>query len=780
MVRRSFVILVALASSASAVAQTAANAGQTAAPSPRPESILPQGTLIYFGTDDLDGLVQRTKTAPMGKILVEQEVKDFLAKPLGDLRKAIDQGVAMAKQVPGLESVELDVDKILAGPYGRAFFAFTQFDLAFKDGRPDPASIDIGLVIGLEPRAGAVDLFGLVKQIVTQVTASASHGELKFESVTVEGLTYERMRNPEAAVSLCFANVAGMPIVSLSEKSMAAIAHTLKTPGSSLQSDPDYARCVAAVGAPAPGDLVVFAQVGRIIDVIGRIAVAAINASDTQEGHKDIATIVEKGLAASKLAQIGPAYATSQRKDATSINVSYNEIDPKAGGLLALAAGKPVDLSLIKVVPKNAIAFSLGSFDVAPVWDTVVATMKDAAPAQHDEVMGMLKAFEAQLGGADAEGNPKWSLRRDLLGVLGGRMMSMTIPSAGSLLGPGGDTVGWIETSNAEQLAKSLALVLAFVDTQLADNEGFKIKFKEQAYGDVKLQVLDTSKLGMLAMAAGSMQPSWCIHDGKFWFGTTTKSLKKALDGQKPATPADPNVPPPENILAKADFAKRWVEPPAGTVVTSVEYGDTATIFENTYQQLMQVVPMLTTTGVMKDIPIDISLLPTAEAIGQHLFGTVTVSYRVGDHGHMTQSRGPFGPEAAVVLGGVIAGVATMVAYQKEHALTAEHAGAKRSKGGVPAPVDPSQKVDADFADLSASITVYIIANNKPPAELADLTKPATDYPKGYTQGQPLPVDPWGHAYAYSTDGKDDYKLWSLGPNGIDEKGAGDDIKPSR
>jgi len=414
------------------------------------------------------------------------------------------------------------------------------------------------------------------------------------------------------------------------------------------------------------------------------------------------------------------------------------------------------------------------------VWDTVVATMKDAAPAQHDEVMGMLKAFEAQLGGADAEGNPKWSLRRDLLGVLGGRMMSMTIPSAGSLLGPGGDTVGWIETSNAEQLAKSLALVLAFVDTQLADNEGFKIKFKEQAYGDVKLQVLDTSKLGMLAMAAGSMQPSWCIHDGKFWFGTTTKSLKKALDGQKPATPADPNVPPPENILAKADFAKRWVEPPAGTVVTSVEYGDTATIFENTYQQLMQVVPMLTTTGVMKDIPIDISLLPTAEAIGQHLFGTVTVSYRVGDHGHMTQSRGPFGPEAAVVLGGVIAGVATMVAYQKEHALTAEHAGAKRSKGGVPAPVDPSQKVNTDFADLSASITVYIIANNKPPAELADLTKPATDYPKGYTQGQPLPVDPWGHAYAYSTDGKDDYKLWSLGPSGIDEKGAGDDIKPSR
>src|SRR4029453_9911776 len=105
----------------------------------------------------------------------------------------------------------------------------------------------------------------------------------------------------------------------------------------------------------------------------------------------------------------------------------------------------------------------------------------------------------------------------------------------------------------------------------------------------------------------------------------------------------------------------------------------------NTYQQLMQVVPMLTTTGVMKDIPIDISLLPTAEAIGQHLFGTVTVSSRGGDRGHMTQSRGPFGPEAAVVLGGVVAGIGAMVAYNKEHALEAEsHRAGTPPQGGGP------------------------------------------------------------------------------------------------
>jgi hypothetical protein len=148
----------------------------------------------------------------------------------------------------------------------------------------------------------------------------------------------------------------------------------------------------------------------------------------------------------------------------------------------------------------------------------------------------------------------------------------------------------------------------------------------------------------------------------------------------------------------------------------------------------------------------------------------VSVSYRVGDHAHLTQSRGPFGPETALVVGVVVAGVAAMVAYQQESAHAEHHAaatGKSRAKG------DPAKKMDADFADLGASITVYIITNNKPPASLDDLTQPAPpDYPKGYTQGQPLPIDPWGHAYAYNTDGKDDYKIWSIGPNGIDEHGA--------
>ena len=42
------------------------------------------------------------------------------------------------------------------------------------------------------------------------------------------------------------------------------------------------------------------------------------------------------------------------------------------------------------------------------------------------------------------------------------------------------------------------------------------------------------------------------------------------------------------------------------------------------------------------------------------------------------------------------------------------------------------------------------------------------------------PLDPWGHAYIYRDrgDGRTP-KIYSFGPNGIDEDGGGDDISPA-
>lgn len=767
MLRLSFVLVAALAPFGRGSAQ------ETAAPPSRPETMLPNGTLLYVGTDDLDALVKRTAASPVGKILAEQEVKDFLAKPLAQMRKAIDEGVAMAKQQPQLAGVDIDLDKILAGPYGRAFLAITHFEFGLKEGALDPNAIDVGLVIGLEPKAGAVDVLKLVRQVVGQLLSSAGPEAPKFESVDAGGVTYERVKNPHGAGALCFATLGGMTVMSLSEKAIAAVAANAKSPAGSLKADPDFARCVAAVGAPAAGDFVAYAQVGRLLDKAGHLALAAM----AMEKENEAAPIVAKLLEVSKLTTIGPAYATAQWRNGTAVTLAYSEVDPSVGGLCALAARRPVDLGLIKRVPKDALSFSISSFDLAPIWDTIVGALKEGAPPIHAAAMQKVHEFETMVAGADAQGNPNWDVRRDLLGVIGGHMMSVTTPGSPSALGPGGDTVFWIETSNPQTLEKSLGYLFA-LPGQLMDNP---INFKEQVYGDAKLEVLDAMSLGPLAMVAGSMQLTWCIHDGRFWFATTTKAMKKALDAEKPSQP-DPatGAPPPprEDVTAKVDFAKRWVDPPKDAVVTGVSYDDTATNFENGYGKIVGMIPMLQ-MGLqqqgMKDLPFDVSLLPSGETIAQHLFGTVELTYRLGDKAHMSQVRGPFGPEAVVAAAGVVAAGVAMFAYQKEQKATPSTARVHK-EAKKPTEADPAKAARHDLADISASITVYIITNNKPPASLDELTKPAPDYPKGYTQGQPIPKDPWGHDYAYTTDGKENYKLWSFGPNGVDDHGAGDDI----
>ncbi len=80
---------------------------------------------------------------------------------------------------------------------------------------------------------------------------------------------------------------------------------------------------------------------------------------------------------------------------------------------------------------------------------------------------------------------------------------------------------------------------------------------------------------------------------------------------------------------------------------------------------------------------------------------------------------------------------------------------------------------------MKGGIAIYKIENAKLPAKLEDLLAPSTNYPDGYLAPQKsLPKDGWGHALAFKpeADGKR-FLLYSLGPDGKDDGGAGDDVK---
>jgi hypothetical protein len=755
-----------------------AAAGQTQSSGSRPESLLPQGTIFFAGTDDLDAMLTKCKAAPIGKIFAEQEVRDFLQKPKEELRKLLDQGLAVAKQHPALANIELDPDKILAGPYGRAFVALTHVQLPPAE-RFDPAAMDIGLVLGLEPRAGAVDVLGLVRKILGAFVEQGPEHGVKIESVKGDGVVYDRVQAP-GAPPICFANINGLSVLSISERALVEMAKRAAGGGPSLVTEGGFARGVAAAGAPASGDVVFYVEIGRFFDLVHQ----GISLAMAMDHEEEARPIVDKIFEVSKLKSFGPLYSTSTWRDGVAVGASYVEIDPSAGGLCALANVQPVDRGALKFIPKEALAFSLSSFELAPLYDVVMDGFQQAAPEEHAKALAKIHELETQVAGADAEGKPNWDLRRDLVGALAGRLATMTTRGSGSMLGATGDFVMSLETPNPDGLEKSLKHLVAMAG-KLADNP---INFKEQVYAmwtfgpngvddkgagddvhqDAKLQVLDPMSLGQAAALAGSLQVTYAFHRGKFWFATTTKALKKALDAQ--------NNPPAESITAKPDFAARFVEPPEGAVLTSISYGDTAANFETAYGAILGAINMvMMMQGGADELPIDISLLPTAESISKHLFGTVGITYRVGKTGHVSISRGPLGAETglAVVAGAAAVGGLFVGRQQMRHEQIPPPEMVATAKG------DPSDRARRDLADLASAITVYKIeyGNQRPPKSLDDLVEPRPDYPKGLLEGgRPLPVDPWGHAYAYSVGDDDSCRIWSFGPNGVDDHGAGDDI----
>jgi hypothetical protein len=89
---------------------------------------------------------------------------------------------------------------------------------------------------------------------------------------------------------------------------------------------------------------------------------------------------------------------------------------------------------------------------------------------------------------------------------------------------------------------------------------------------------------------------------------------------------------------------------------------------------------------------------------------------------------------------------------------------------------DPLSATHAELARLQTGIIIYQILNDEYPANLEQLLESSED-------GQPyidapqagLRNDGWGSGFIYHPTG-DEFKLYSVGPNGQDEGGQGDDV----
>jgi len=81
---------------------------------------------------------------------------------------------------------------------------------------------------------------------------------------------------------------------------------------------------------------------------------------------------------------------------------------------------------------------------------------------------------------------------------------------------------------------------------------------------------------------------------------------------------------------------------------------------------------------------------------------------------------------------------------------------------------------------LENALVVYMMENGGYPERLEKLLEPTTDFPSGYLDAaRELPRDAQQQAFVYQRSATG-YRLWSIGANGRDEAGAGDDVLVER
>ncbi len=204
---------------------------------------------------------------------------------------------------------------------------------------------------------------------------------------------------------------------------------------------------------------------------------------------------------------------------------------------------------------------------------------------------------------------------------------------------------------------------------------------------------------------------------------------------------------------------------------TTVSYADWAGFVGGIYSQLKAFGPML--AGAL---PVDVTALPSADVLTRH-FRPSERRVRLEGGAVRHSSRSSFGPEISALPLTMMFTVGTMASapMMDEQLIEAQPWEEVDEPVTVTGADLATINTTVAFTEVAVAITLFQLdQGDKLPATLAELSQKSTNYPGGYIDGA-LPKDGWGRDLLYKVDGTS-FTLWSKGPNGVDEQGAGDDV----
>jgi Type II secretion system (T2SS), protein G len=711
------------------------------------EDLLPASTLFAVYTPDVEEHDKLVATLPLSKILAEPEVAAFLEKP----KKAIDEVLAKlqdrVRQEKGFEDFSINMNEMTGGKYGRVFVALTHVTLPDAPGS-DP---DVGLVIGIERREGAYDWNGQIKSLVSRIAAAAGQQGVAFESEMIEGTghTIDVLRGADEAnrPPVILAEVDGMQLMSLSRATIADVISRAKErrPGA-LSSSPHFAACVKEIGAGAANYSTMYINLEGVTTLVrsgAQLAMAAVG-----EGQFPVDAL-ERVYDRSGLSALKAAMWSSGVRDGASYSIGHMLIEGERRGLLAAAQTPTMDPNRLKAVPDNAASFSLGSMSVTPFYDFAMDAFKEIAPEVHAEFVAHLGEFEAMIGGSEQP----ISVREDLFQNLGPNYLSLA-PKKASMMTQLPPMLAALEVRNPDRVVEVIRKVVEFAGVQTGNP--MKVESEER-----KGYTLHEISLGG---ELSIVRPAFAVAGGQIYLSTEPALIKQHMKRLEKADATD--------ITASPDF-QRFAKHVPWDGLSSLTYSDTRYSFETAYDMIISTVPMFMQMSDI-EVPIDFQIAPMRETISQHLFGGLTFSVETPT-GTRYESYGSIGGEAAAFAIAALAGAGLVGASQQMETEFMRMGDPQEAESPTRSALTPEEVARNDLKLLSSNVVLYRLEKDALPSTLDDLLSPLPNYPSGLLDGQSLPVDPWGQKYMYAVSGTD-YRIWSAGPDGVDNDGSGDDI----
>ncbi len=432
---------------------------------------------------------------------------------------------------------------------------------------------------------------------------------------------------------------------------------------------------------------------------------------------------------------------------------------------LDMIGGSPIQASSLGLAHPDALVTAVASFDPA----MLLGMVTEAAP-DPESVEAMMSQLEQQFG---------FRVDRDVIAPLGDSI-SYSLPKLRSLLSaPNLMAVAALE--DRETFTRGMDGLVGMIK-ELGEIEGQRTDYRGATLYSWSLA--DAGGDG--GMGAGGLMGGLPIDPSTFFRPTITVMDDRVLLSTLP-THAKREVRRVAKLLKAGEDATLHaglVETGIADGASMVNFADWPLFMGNLYTQLKALAPMLgglAGGGGGMDLPFQLEALPDMTVLTRHFRPSGRYSLAL-EGGRMDVTESSIGPEVSMLMGIAAIGGASVFGasaafdgagdeWDDEEMVVAFADQPLESEGGVePGPTGQTQ---ASLEGLSMGIQVFQLQNDgKAPASLVELQGDGPSEPGTIKE---VPSDGWGRGFKYSNEGGK-VRIWSIGANGIDENGEGDDL----